>query len=291
MLVIPRESTLYATLEQAAQSKRMIFLVGLPGTGKSLLIQQLSLIANGVGRTVHLMQYDMARSAFESAKILAKYPETDGVTHPMVRKAVGLWSREAVQSWHQQNGDPTHLLIGELPLIGNRLIELVQPLADRAEALLAGEKALFLIAVPSVEVRAVIEKARTRTIADPQHEKETLDAPPHVLQALWQEMAVLAQRLGLIEDEQPIAYSPSVYARTFEALLQQRNCQTLRIEDLLQPVGSVYELDVVASELRANASDAARILREIEDAYTPAELEESVARWYAYVEGGQLLSN
>ena len=115
--------------------------------GKSLLLQQLSLIAGEVGRRVHLLQWDVARGPFETPEILARYPETDGVTHAVIRKAAGLWAREAVGAWQRRHADPRDLLIGEVPLIGNRLIELVQRRDDEVEGLLAGEGSVFLIPV------------------------------------------------------------------------------------------------------------------------------------------------
>ena len=49
----------------------MVFLAGLPGTGKSLLLKQLVLIAQQAGRTVDTLQWDVTRLPFETADILA----------------------------------------------------------------------------------------------------------------------------------------------------------------------------------------------------------------------------
>ncbi len=85
MSVIPISSTLYEALKEVAQSRRMIFVTGIPGVGKSLLIQQLSLIASEAGRKLHLLQYNVAREPFESDANLAKYPEVDGFTAPAIQ--------------------------------------------------------------------------------------------------------------------------------------------------------------------------------------------------------------
>jgi predicted AAA+ superfamily ATPase len=92
MLVIPISSQLYQVLKELAQTRRMVFITGLPGVGKSLLIQQLALIAKGFGRNVHLLQYNVAREPFETEPTILKYPEVEGVTAPAIRKAVGLWA-------------------------------------------------------------------------------------------------------------------------------------------------------------------------------------------------------
>ena len=103
MLVIPIASNLYKILQRHAESKRMIFFTGVPGVGKSLLIQQLALIANAAGRTVHLLQYNLAREPFETELNIQKYPEIEGVTDPAIRKAVGQWAREAIVGWHERH--------------------------------------------------------------------------------------------------------------------------------------------------------------------------------------------
>jgi hypothetical protein len=144
------------------------------------------------GRNVHLLQWDVVRPAFESREILARYPERDGVTHPVVRKAVGRWVREAVVRWHRDHGSSSAMLIGEVPLIGNRLVELAQVHADDAEPLLAGPQTLFVTPVPSASVRAAIERARERTSANPVNPRESADAAINVLQELWRDTRMRA---------------------------------------------------------------------------------------------------
>ena len=45
-------------------------------------------------RTVHLLQWDVVRPLFEASHAGQRYPVVDGVTQPMIRKAVGLWARQ-----------------------------------------------------------------------------------------------------------------------------------------------------------------------------------------------------
>jgi len=208
--IIPLDSALYGALRQAATDRRCVFFAGLPGVGKSLLLQQLSVIAGEVGRRVHLLQWDVARGPFETPEILGCYPEVDGVTHAVIRKAAGLWAREAVGVWQRRHPDPRELLIGEVPLIGNRLIELVQRRDDEVEALLAGEETVFLIPVPSREVRQVIEAARAREMASPSHERERANAVPGLVQALWEEIAAVARELGVERTPSTLPWGPSI---------------------------------------------------------------------------------
>jgi hypothetical protein len=283
MLVIPISSTLYQVLKELAASRRMIFVTGLPGVGKSLLIQQLALIATEAGRKVHLLQYNIAREPFETEENINKYPEVESVTDPAIRKAVGLWARDAVNQWHQQYAGPAHLLIGELPLIGNRFIELAEVHEDAVESLLSSEQVQFLIPVPSWEVREVIEATRARTIADPQHEREKLDAPPNVLRALWEEVNDLAREIQLTKTNPNTPYNPYIYGGVYEALLHNRHSQSLLIDQVLRPQQSVYELEVVVGQLQATAVEAKQYLQLVEDRYTHEELVQIVANWHALV--------
>lgn len=261
----------------------MVFMTGLPGVGKSLLIQQLALIAHAAGRRVHILQYNDARQPFETADMLARYPEIEGVTDPMIRKGVGLWARQAIVDWTAAYADPEHILIGELPLIGNRLIELVEIHDDPAEPLLAGPQSQFVIPIPSWEVREVIEETRARTIADPRNELEKLDAPPNVLQALWQEVNLLARQAGLTKARPDSPYNPYIYGGVYELLLRNRPTLPLMIDEVLRPQRSVYELEINIERLRPSEAAAAAIIQKVEAQYLPAELENRVENWHTMI--------
>src|SRR5438309_11625924 len=111
----------------AARERRCVFVTGLPGVGKSLIVQQLSLIAAEEAREVHLLQWDVARLAFDRPEILARYPEVDALTHPPIRVAVGLWVPGAVSERDRAHPEPPHMLVGETPLVGDRLRDLPRP--------------------------------------------------------------------------------------------------------------------------------------------------------------------
>ena len=281
-VILPPDSELYAVCMTAVQTRKMIFLAGLPGAGKSLLLQQLALLAEKHDRAVHLLQWDVSRIPFETPAILQKYPEIDGVTHAAIRKGVGLWARAGVEQWQEEHPGSDQLLLGELPLIGNRLIELAQPLADGAERYLRSEEALFIVPVPSREVRAHIEAARERSIANPQHEKERQDAQPNVLRMLWRDVARVGHRLGLTPEPPGAkpAYDPAVYTAVFRHLLQHRQTQMLPVTEILKPPGSAYDLAVSGGELAAAPAEVTALLNQVEQTYTPEALETAVNNWY-----------
>lgn len=276
------DPSLYKSLDNAVLERRMVFFAGLPGVGKSLHLKHFVQRAQRAGRKVHLLQWDVTRAAFETEVNLARYPEVDGVTHAAIRKAVGLWARRGVLDWHRSHSDASHLLVGEVPLVGNRLIELVQPLEDEVELLLAGGQTLFVTPVPSREVRQYIEAAREKSIAQPQHERERADAPPNVLRALWLELYELANKLEFASGQQGPDYQPEVYAAVFDYLLRFRQRETLHVNDLVPSDSSVYALGGVASELVATAKQVESALEHLEDLYTRDELEKAVSRWYDY---------
>jgi hypothetical protein len=140
---------------------KAVFFAGLPGTGKSLLVHQLAHLAQSRGRQVHLLQWDVARPTFEAAPAGRRYPIVDGVTHLVIRRAVGLWARAKILEWWQAHPGG-RLIAGEVPLAGSRLTELVTPAHDAAEALLASPDCVFVLPVPSNDVRRHIEAERER---------------------------------------------------------------------------------------------------------------------------------
>jgi len=276
-LILGRSSDLYQCFEQALD-KRMVFFTGLSGVGKSLYIQQFSNLAASSGRTVHLLQWDVTREAFQSEQLLAKYPEVDGVTHSVIRKAVGLWARQGILQWHQQYTDSQHILIAELPLIGNRLIELVQQHDDPVERLLASGQVQFFIPVPSQQVRAHIIGCRTASIDRPEHAREAADAPVSVVNSMWRQVRELAVMLGMdVEDK---GYDPCLYSEVYQYLLVHRNAKSIFIEQILQTQDSVYALEGIASELLATPAQADAIFKQLESDYSLVQIERMVNNWY-----------
>jgi hypothetical protein len=287
-LVVEADPQLAEAIRDLAR-QRMVFFAGLPGTGKSLLVHQLTHLAASAGRIVHLLQWDVARPAFEASAAGRRYPLADGVTHPVIRKAAGLWARRAVVDWHERYPDPRDLLIGETPFVGNRFVELARQLDDGAEALLTGPSCRFVIAVPSREVRRFLEAERERRAASPLHAREREDAPPHVLRALWRDLYDVATGVGIAEPERgPSAgadgppYDPAVYQRVYEAVLRHRHVHALALGTIL-PTGtlSVYDFAVAPPDLAPTAAEADELIRDVERRYPDAAaLQREIARWH-----------
>jgi hypothetical protein len=283
-LVVDADPGLAGQLRELA-GRRMVFLAGLPGTGKSLLVHQIAHLAGAAGRRVQLLQWDVARPPFESSPAGRRYPIRDGVTHAMIRKAAGLWARRAVAGWSERHPGAEDLLIGETPFVGGRFVELARPVDDRAEPLLAAESCRFAIATPSVAVRRFLEAERERRAVSPLHPREREDAPPQVLRDLWRDLAELGHRLGLGAAPEAGAtppYDPEVYRRVYERVLRDRQVDVVRLDTILPTQSlSVYDYAEPLPDVAPTEAEAEDCIREIERRHPdPAEAERDTARWW-----------
>ena len=266
-IVLPADWVVRHTLERLVSEARILMLAGLPGVGKSLLVQQISRMARRIDRPVFLLQWDVARSAFETEPILARYPEVDGFTHSAIKRAAGLWSRGAVLGWHRQQ-PPASLLVAETPLVGGRLFELAAPHDDDAEPLLASEQVQFVLPVPSREVRTIIEAARERSMSAPRHDRERADAAPAVLRALWADVyrEGYAAVGGGAPPSGPIPYDPNAYREVYLAWLRHRHVAVLDMDRRLAIDASVYDVDAIAGELAPGDDEVDEVMRAVESA-------------------------
>ena len=283
--LIAREgSPLFAVLDALAREARLVFFAGLPGTGKSLLIHQLAHLAHHRGRSIHLLQWDVARPVFEASPAGRRHPQVHGVTHGIIRLAVGCWARNAVARWHASHPGLDHLLIGETPFIGHRLVSLARPEIDTAEPVLIDDSTRFVIPVPSRELRAHLEAERERRARQPSHAREREDAPPAVLRALWQELFDVAGKLGIAAagDGTDVPYDPDVYHRVYERLLVHRHASALPMATRLPAERlSAYDFTIPTVDVLPTEEEASRLVEETEARYPHASrLEAVLVDWY-----------
>lgn len=286
MLLLPPGSPLHDELAALAARAHMVFVAGLPGTGKSLLIQQLAELAHAGGRPVSLLQWDVARPVVEGHRAAAAFPARDGVTHGVVRLAVGRWARAAVARWHARRGALPALLIAETPLAGHRLVELARPMTDAAEPLLSAPTARFVIPVPSRAVREHLESERERRAGRPLHPREREDAPPPVLRDLWRQLVDVAITLGLSavpRGPARLPYDPDLYAAVYRQVLRRRHTDVLPV-DMVVPgaaARSPYDLAVPVEDLRPDPGEVPALVdAAARDAGDPAALQDALDRWY-----------
>jgi hypothetical protein len=284
-LIVREDSPLFATLATLAREARLVFFAGLPGTGKSLLIHQLAHLAYARGRHVDLLQWDVARPVFEASRAGLRHPQVRGVTHAVIRLAVGRWARRAVAGWHARHPDFDRLLIGETPFIGHRLVSLARREADDAEAVLAAATTRFVVPVPSRELRAHLEAERERRAREPRHAREGEDAPPAVLQALWRELFGVARTLGIAGAEpagDDVPYDPDVYRQVYARLLAHRHAMALALDTRLPAEQmSAYDFRVPTTDLLPTSEEASRLVEETQARYPHATLLDlELEAWY-----------
>lgn len=281
-IILPKHGTVFKSLDKLASGARVVCFSGLPAVGKSMYIQQFSYLALSKGREITTLQWDRARQAFETGPLLSKYPESDGITHPCIRKGCGQWARKAVYTWSIKNTDPRSLLIIEAPLIGNRLVELAVPANDECEDFLRMPEVQFVLPVPTAEIRTAIEARRRKTSTDPKHEQERADANPFVVAVLSKELSEVAVRLGYRGPSEWHVYNPSLYEYVYRAVLKYRNLQVLKIDFLVDVPDSVYAFAGPDKKyLVPGDQELIDSIKLVESLYTSAgSLQTSVDNWY-----------
>jgi hypothetical protein len=278
-LILPDASLVHRMLSAAVQDCKAIVFAGLPGVGKTLLLQQTALLSHAAGRPLHLLQWDIARQGFETPRILARYPEVEGSTHAVIRRAAGLWVRGAVARWAAVHAADEALMLGEAPFVGNRLIELARPEADAAESFLAARTTEFIIPAPTLAVRRAIEAMREREIEQPRHAREAANAPPNVLALLMRELRAAGAALGVPGARSEDGYDPDVYTAVYARLLEHRHAHALAIDECWPVVASPYDLQMGATELQPSPAEVQSAMERAE-ALGIAQIEDDVRNWF-----------
>lgn len=287
-LVVSEDAELLAVLAALARDARLVFFAGLPGTGKSLLIHQLAHLAHARGRRIHLLQWDVARPVFEASPPGRRYPQERGITHGVIRLAVGRWARAVVAPWHDEHPGLEDLLIGETPFVGHRLVELARVGRDEAERVLSAEWTRFVIPVPSRALRAHLEAERARRAQEPRHPREREDAPPEVLRDLWRQLVGVARALAAADPvarpEEDVPYDPEIYRAVYERLLAHRHARALLMDSRLPTGGfSAYDFPMPTVDVVPIEADAARWIRAVEASYgDPEALHREIDGWYRF---------
>jgi len=149
--------------------------------------------------------------------------------------------------------------------------------------LLATPACRFVVAVPSSEVRRLLEAERARRATSPLHPREREDAPPSVLRDLWRDLVEVAGRLGITAPGAPgSGYDPLVYRQVYENVLRNRNVEVVAL-DVILPTGnlSVYDFVITPLDLIPTDAEAEEFIREVERRYPdPTVLQREIARWW-----------
>jgi hypothetical protein len=266
-LLFDKNSQLYNTLYQTACSAKIVMFSGLPGVGKSLYINQFHQIAQQQGRSLTVIQWDIARKGFETPEISAFYPLGDGLAHPGVLVAAGAWLMETVQEWILTHSDSKNLLLIEAPLIGNRFVELVKKGQNEAlEDFLQSDQFQVLVPLPV-----------------------WTGAKRPVLLALWRMMCRIAHELGknvVLTEEQP-PYDPAIYSYVFERVLKYRHHTFLHLDTIYAVSPTTTDTFHQLPSLVPNPQDAYRHALQVRQQYpTDEALTDFVKNWFKH-DGGR----
>ncbi len=278
--IIPTSSLVYKSLEQAAITAKGLVFSGLPGVGKSLYINQFQKIAAAAGRNVTVIQWDIARKAFETPEIAKHFPMGDGVVHNGLKLSVGKWLLNTIKDWLSTNKKEDLLLI-EAPLVGHRFVELAKIQEDPIlEEFFKSESFQIIAPIPSKKVRAKIEADRAAQIAE--DAKVWSGAKPSVMLMLWKMICGIANEFGrnIPMDGQP-PYDPEIYEFVFGEILKHRHFVPLHIDEVFDVnITDEKELHNTGS-LAADAATANQLAKDILEKYpTSKSVDEIVDTWY-----------
>ena len=229
---IPTSSKVFQQLNDLAETTKVVIISGLPGVGKSLYINELLLICKSIERPVDLIQWDVARKAFETEHILSMCPIEDGMLHNGMKLIAGAWLMDELELWLDEHKEDDNLLLIEAPLVGHRFVELINPTENpETEAFLASELCKVVMPIPTVEVREKIELERKRQVSE--DAKVWSGAKPSVMLFLWKMTCELANDFGMTVDVsgQP-PYDPEIYKFVFGEILKHRNFVPLIIDEI-----------------------------------------------------------
>jgi len=277
---IPITSHVYKTLDALAEECKIVVFSGLPGVGKSLYVKAFQSLAKNKDKDLSLIQWDVARKAFETEKILSKFPMGDGTVHNGLKLIAGKWLLDEVELWIESHHDDDQLLLIEAPLVGHRFIELVQEnSSEELEDYLRCEEVQIVMPIPTIEVRSLIEEARRQQLSD--DAKVWSGAKPSVMLMLWKMTCGIANEFGrsIDMDGQP-PYDPEIYEFVFSEILKHRNFVPLLIDEVFT-LPEMDESELHDSEsLKANEETAIYYADLISELYDDNTIDEIVAKWY-----------
>lgn len=278
MAIIPTSSPIYHQLHNLASSADMVVFSGLPGTGKSLYINEFYHMCQSLSRKLTVIQWDIARKAFETEKIMKLYPMKDSMVHDAVKLMGGVFLLKQIKKWYAEKNDNDLLLI-EAPLVGGRFIELVALQEDpNMELILSNAKTQIVMPIPSKIVREKIEAERAKQVDE--DSKVWIGAKPSVMKLLWKHVCEIAQEFGK-EIGADISYDPQIIEYVFKKVAKHRNFVPLYINELFdvppQAETGLHNL----SSLKASDEEANQICDIIAHQYSSIdEMKQETNSWY-----------
>jgi putative phosphoesterase len=278
---IPESSNIFKKLKASAQSTKIVVFSGLPGVGKSLYVNQFKQLAQSLDKTVTVIQWDVARKAFETPEISQRFPTGESMVHNGLKLSVGKWLLDTVKSWLEVNEKGSGVLLIEAPLVGHRFVELAQRQEDsNLEAFLGSEACQFIVPIPSRKVREKIEADRKAQVSE--DAKNWSGAKHSVMELLWKMIGDIANTMGKqIPIDAQLQYEPEIYEFVFSKVLKHRHMVPLYIEEIFDiEIDNEDQLHEVGS-IKANSETANKFGKLIMDLHpTDETIDPIVNDWF-----------
>ena len=277
--IIPEDSKIHDFLVDIIKTSDLIILSGLPGVGKSLYIHEIIRIAGDQGRKLNLIQWDVARKAFETPFILTHFPMGAGTVHNGLKLIAGEWLMEILKDWNSNKSSEEILLI-EAPLVGHRFVELVHKQQnDHLEALLSSEKTKVVVPIPTKEVRQKIEENRKKQVDE--DAKVWSGAKPSVMYMLWKMICEIANEFGMDINLDGIPpYSPGIYEYVYSIILKHRNFEPLIVNEVFKVPDTDESFFHSHESIVCSSEDANQYAEKILKMYEEEEIDTITNRWY-----------
>lgn len=277
--IIPESSPVYTLLKENTKARIIIFS-GLPGVGKSLYINAFKSIAEKDGKDIDMIQWDVARKAFETSYIMKHYPMGAGTVHNGLKLIAGNWLMHTIKEWIRFHKNTNNILLIEAPLVGNRFVEVMQKQADEElETFLSSDACRVIVPIPSKEVRAKIETERARQVKE--EAKVWSGAKPSVMLMLWKMTCEIANTFGKNIDVtvQP-PYEPETYEFVYGRILKHRHFIPLHVDEVFE----TPEVDEAAlhyqKSMKANEEQANQFGKMTIEKFNEYQIDEIVNSWY-----------
>ena len=278
--IIPDDHDIARFFRDIAESARLVVFSGLPGVGKSLYIKEFTRIALELGRDIDLIQWDVARKAFETEFIMRHFPMQGSTVHNGLKLAAGKWLMQYVFEWNRKAASTASLLLIEAPLVGHRFAELVHQNQDEElEQFLASEACRIIVPIPTKRLRKHIEDERARQVSE--DAKDWSGAKPSVMLQLWKDTCEIANFFGMdisLEGQPP--YSDGIYEYVYSVILKNRHFEALIIDELFNvPVEDesfLHSNDSISPHSEEADQCAAYILENLDN----QSIDKIVSNWY-----------
>lgn len=280
-IIIPQESNVYKTLDQAADTASGVVFSGLLGTGKSLYINQFLQLAQAKDKKVTVIQWDVARKAFETETISTRFPMEASTVHNGLKLIAGRWLIDTIRDWMNDHDPETDMLLLEAPQVGHRFIEIAKKQSDEnLEEFFSSKRFQVIVPIPSVQVREKIEADRAAQVSE--DAKVWSGAKPSVMLMIWKMICGVANEMGKeinIEGQPP--YDPAVYEFVFSQILKHRHITPLYVDEVfdvkIENESALHDTGSVSSSPEIADQYGKQIINE-----HPSEdtIDAIIANWY-----------